>query len=69
MAKSPNTDPFNGTFTQWTQPYVAMNGFYRHVKTDLELELERMDRIDQELEAVEEFPQVIELIQKIKESK
>ena len=27
MAKSPNTNPFNGTFTQWTQPYVSMDAF------------------------------------------
>ena len=67
MAKSPNTDPFNGTFTQWTQPYVAMNGFYIQTKTDLELELERLDRIDVELEGVEEFPEVLELIREIKQ--
>ena len=67
MAKSPNTDPFNGTFTQWTQPYVTMNGFYIQTKTLLELELERMDRIDQELEGVEEFPEVLELIREIKQ--
>ncbi len=31
MAKSPNTDPFNNTWSydwSWTQPYVSMNDFF-----------------------------------------
>lgn len=79
MAKSPNTNPFNGTFTQWTQPYVSMdafnlgdNQFIRAVaqkaaqEEALEKEMALLDEIDARVQNQLTFPDVEAIINKVK---
>ena len=79
MAKSPNTNPFNGTFTQWTQPYVSMdafnlgdNQFIRAVaqkaaqEEALKKEMALLDEIDARVQNQLTFPDVEAIINKVK---
>ncbi len=53
MAKSPNTDPFNNTWSydwSWTQPYVSMNDFFQGKECR---EIYEALSVEQELDALE----------------
>ena len=73
MAKSPNTNPFNGTFTQWTQPYVSMNDFFQgkecreiYEALSVEKELDALDKADEAVQNMLTFPDVEVILNKIK---
>ena len=65
MAKYPNTTPFKGISTSWTQPYLPTNynPFYEpspeHVVT---VELIKLNEIDKQVEAMTEYPEALALI-------
>ena len=75
MAKSPNTDPFNGYFASWTQPYVSMNGFWsneqfeRTTQKEQEItvsnELARLDFLEDEVQSMLTYPDAEHIINKI----
>jgi len=72
MAKSPNTTPISSMFVQWTQPYVAMEGFFRdktceEIYNDEILSLEATDKLVNEMLT---YPEADAILNKIrKESK
>ena len=80
MAKSPNTDPFNNTWSydwSWTQPYVSMNDFFQgkecreiYEALSVEQELDSLDRADEAVQNMLTFPEADAILNKIrKESK
>lgn len=75
MAKHPNIPPISRMFYEWTQPYVNMEGMWDlkdHNKNDLISTsdvLAQQDLLEQELDAMTEYPLALELIMKAKEKK
>ena len=80
MAKSPNTDPFNNTWSydwSWTQPYVSMNDFFQgkecseiYDALSVEQELDALDKADEAVQNMLTFPEADAILNKIrKESK
>ncbi len=80
MAKSPNTDPFNNTWSydwSWTQPYVSMNDFFQgkecreiYEALSVEQELDALDKADEAVQNMLTFPEADAILNKIrKESK
>lgn len=75
MAKSPNTDPFNGYFASWTQPYVSMNGFWSNEQFErttqkeqaitVSNELARLDYLEEEIQSMLTYPDAEAIINKI----
>ena len=75
MAKSPNTDPFNGYFASWTQPYVSMNGFWSNEQFErttqkeqaitVSNELARLDFLEEEIQSMLTYPDAEAIINKI----
>ena len=75
MAKSPNTDPFNGYFASWTQPYVTMNGFWSNEQFErstqkeqsvtVSNELARLDFLEDEVQSMLTYPDAEAIINKI----
>ena len=75
MAKSPNTDPFNGYFASWTQPYVSMNGFWSNEQFErttqkeqsitVSNELARLDFLEDEVQSMLTYPDAEAIINKI----
>jgi hypothetical protein len=75
MAKSPNTDPFNGYFASWTQPYVSMNGFWSNEQFErttqkeqaitVSNELARLDFLEDEIQSMLTYPDAEAIINKI----
>ncbi len=75
MAKSPNTDPFNGYFASWTQPYVSMNGFWSNEQFErstqeeqsvtVSNELARLDFLEDEIQSMLTYPDAEVILNKI----
>ena len=75
MAKSPNTDPFNNTWSydcSWTQPYVSMNDFLQgkdcreiYEALSVEKELDALDKIDKRVDEMLTFPEAEAIIKRI----
>ena len=75
MAKSPNTDPFNGYFASWTQPYVSMNGFWSNEQFErttqkeqaitVSNELARLDFLEEEIQSMLTYPDAERIINRI----
>ena len=75
MAKSPNTNPFNNTWSydfSWTQPYVSMNDFFqgkecREIFEDIsiEQELDRLDQTDEIVQNMLTYPDAEAILNKI----
>ena len=75
MAKSPNTDPFNGYFASWTQPYVSMNGFWSNEQSErttqkeqaitVSNEIARLDFLEDEVQNMLTYPDAEAIINKI----
>jgi len=75
MAKSPNTDPFNNTWSydcSWTQPYVSMNDFFQgkdcreiYEALSVEKELDALDKIDKRVDEMLTFPEAEAIIKRI----
>ena len=63
-------EPLNPKYTvsySWTQPYHSMNWeVYVPQETQTQRELERLEAIDREVAAMTEFPQVLELVERLK---
>jgi hypothetical protein len=72
MAKSPNTNPFNGYSTSWTQPYLptSYNPFYERAR-DLraEEEVDRLEMVDRWVDSMLTYPDAEAILNKIKEAK
>lgn len=68
MAKSPNTNPFNGYSVSWTQPYLptSYNPFYQpsaeHVVTE---ELIRIAAVDNIVDEMLTYPDAERIIKRI----
>ena len=70
MAKSPNTTPIKGISTSWTQAYptTAITDFSFEVvlkelvESAVFLELEVLTEIDEQVDAMTEFPEALALI-------
>ena len=80
MAKSPNTDPFNNTWSydwSWTQPYVSMNDFFQgkdcgeiYEALSVEQEIDALDKTDETVQKMLTYPDAEAILNKIrKESK
>ena len=80
MAKSPNTDPFNNTWSydwSWTQPYVSMNDFFQgkdcgeiYEALSVEQEIDSLDKADEAVQKMLTYPEAEAILNKIrKESK
>lgn len=67
MAKFPNTDPFNGYSTQWTQPYLptSYNPFYTHRALTIAQEMERIEQIDSWVDAMHTYPDAVKILQSV----
>jgi len=76
MAKSPNTTPISSMFAQWSQPYVAMEGFFvpkeqfeRKAQKEQEItvsnELARLDFLEDEIQSMLTYPDAEAIINKI----
>ena len=67
MAKSPNTDPFNNTWSydwSWTQPQVSMNDFFQgkecseiYDALSVEQELDALDKADEAVQNMLTYPE------------
>jgi len=76
MAKSPNTDPFNGYSTSWTQPYLPTS--YNPFDTpkarvagvnSVTEEMIRITAVDNIVDEMLTYPLALELITRAKEKK
>ena len=76
MAKSPNTDPFNGYSTSWTQPYLPTS--YDPFDTpkarvagvnSVTEEMIRITAVDNIVDEMLTYPLALELITRAKEKK
>jgi hypothetical protein len=77
MAKSPNTTPISSMFAQWSQPYVAMEGFFQgkdcgkiYEALSVEQEIDALDKADEAVQKMLTYPDADAILNKIrKESK
>ena len=76
MAKSPNTNPFNGYSTSWTQPYLptSYNPFYTPKArvagvNSVTEEMIRITAVDNIVDEMLTYPLALELITRAKEKK
>ena len=75
MAKHPNTTPISRMFYEWTQPYVNMEVIWDFKDQNKNAiistcdVLAQQDLLEQELDAMTEYPLALELIVKAKEKK
>ena len=71
MAKSPNTDPFNGYSTNWTQPYVSMNPVYIPRINNLDRHAQVMNELydlectDQQVDEMLTYPDAERIINRV----
>jgi len=68
MTDRPN---ITGSWTydwSWTQPYVSMNEFFQG-QSSVEEEINRLDKIDEDVQKMLTFPDVEAILNKIKEAK
>lgn len=49
----------------WTQPYVAMNGFY-NTKSEAEQEIERLNETDRAVDLMDRYPDAEAMIERLK---
>ena len=70
MAKSPNTNPFDGYSASWTQPYLptSYNPFYspspEHVATEEMIRIEAVDNIVQNMLTYPDAERIINKLMK-----
>jgi hypothetical protein len=76
MAQSPNTDPFNGYTTSWTQPYASFDEFFRgktceeiYNDQSVERELDRLEAVDKLVESQLTYDLADAIINKVKQTR
>jgi hypothetical protein len=67
MAKSPNTNPFNGYSVSWTQPYLptSYNPFYEPKVNDIAQEMAKIEMVDNWVNAMLTYPDAERIINKL----
>ena len=67
MAKSPNTNPFNGYSVSWTQPYLptSYNPFYEPAANDIAQEMAKIEMVDNWVDAMLTYPDAERIINKL----
>ena len=77
MAKSPNTDPFNGYSASWTQPYLptSYNPFYNmnsgeiyNKLTQIDEEMIRIDAVDKIVQNMLTYPDAERILKTINDN-